>query len=206
MPVRPRNLLIVALSIILIVIVLGMSAAGENTPPTVEIKIPKEGASLGMTVTVSGKARDAEGFNIASSVEARWNDWEWFPLPVTPADGNASMVFGEMVYLVLKGELPTPEIGKLMDAILVSSVDHGATPPSALASRTDTLLGSIRVIALFQVRSAMMFPSSSTVPVPPGPLWLRLGGRQRRQPPLRPRSGAGPPYPHGCRAHLRCAY
>lgn len=44
--------------------------------------------------------------------------------------------FGEMVYLVLKGELPTPEIGKLMDAMLVSSVDHGATPPSALAART----------------------------------------------------------------------
>jgi citrate synthase len=44
--------------------------------------------------------------------------------------------FGEMVYLVLKGELPTHEIGRLMDAILVSSVDHGATPPSALAART----------------------------------------------------------------------
>jgi citrate synthase len=44
--------------------------------------------------------------------------------------------FGEMVYLVLKGELPMQEIGKLMDAILVSSVDHGATPPSALAART----------------------------------------------------------------------
>jgi citrate synthase len=44
--------------------------------------------------------------------------------------------FGEMVYLVLKGELPTPEVGKLMDAMLVSSVDHGVTPPSALAART----------------------------------------------------------------------
>ena len=44
--------------------------------------------------------------------------------------------FGEMVYLVLKGELPTPEVGLLMDAMLVSSVDHGVTPPSALASRT----------------------------------------------------------------------
>jgi citrate synthase len=44
--------------------------------------------------------------------------------------------FGEMVYLVLKGELPTPQIGKLMDAMLVSSVDHGVTPPSALAART----------------------------------------------------------------------
>ncbi len=44
--------------------------------------------------------------------------------------------FGEMVHLVLKGELPTREVGILMDAILVSSVDHGATPPSALAART----------------------------------------------------------------------
>jgi citrate synthase len=44
--------------------------------------------------------------------------------------------FGEMVYLVLKGELPSPEVGRLMDAIMVSSVDHGATPPSALAART----------------------------------------------------------------------
>ena len=44
--------------------------------------------------------------------------------------------FGEMVYLILKGALPTRQIGKLMDAIMVSSVDHGATPPSALAART----------------------------------------------------------------------
>ncbi len=44
--------------------------------------------------------------------------------------------FGEMVHLVLKGELPSREVGILMDAILVSSVDHGATPPSALAART----------------------------------------------------------------------
>jgi citrate synthase len=44
--------------------------------------------------------------------------------------------FGQVVYLVLKGELPTPAQGQLLDAILVSSVDHGATPPSALAART----------------------------------------------------------------------
>jgi citrate synthase len=44
--------------------------------------------------------------------------------------------FGRVVYLVLTGEMPTEAQGKLMDAILVSSVDHGATPPSALAART----------------------------------------------------------------------
>jgi citrate synthase len=54
--------------------------------------------------------------------------------PIDQLMGRIS--FGEMVYLVLKGDLPTPEIGRLMDAVLVSSVDHGATPPSALAART----------------------------------------------------------------------
>ncbi|MGD2041936.1 MAG: citryl-CoA lyase [Anaerolineae bacterium] len=54
--------------------------------------------------------------------------------PIDQLMGRIS--FGEMVYLILKGELPSSEIGQLMDAMLVSSVDHGATPPSALAART----------------------------------------------------------------------
>src|SRR3954447_11431641 len=41
--------------------------------------------------------------------------------------------FGAAVYLILTGELPSPPVGRLMDAILVSSIDHGATPPSALS-------------------------------------------------------------------------
>jgi len=44
--------------------------------------------------------------------------------------------FSHVVYLVLRGELPSEAHGKMLDAILVSSVDHGATPPSALAART----------------------------------------------------------------------
>src|SRR5512136_3466618 len=44
--------------------------------------------------------------------------------------------FAHVAYLVLRGELPTPAQGRVMDALLVSSVDHGATPPSALAART----------------------------------------------------------------------
>ena len=54
--------------------------------------------------------------------------------PIDQLMGRIS--FGEMVYLILKGDLPTPEVGKLMEAILVCSVDHSATPPSALAART----------------------------------------------------------------------
>ena len=54
--------------------------------------------------------------------------------------GNVS--FGAAVYLILKGQLPTPEVGRLMDAILISSIDHGATPPSALSARTAASTGA----------------------------------------------------------------
>ncbi len=47
-----------------------------------------------------------------------------------------SVGFGAAVYLILRGELPDEKTARLMDAILVSSIDHGATPPSALAART----------------------------------------------------------------------
>jgi citrate synthase len=43
---------------------------------------------------------------------------------------------GHVVHLVLKGELPSDAQGRVLDAVLVSSVDHGATPPSVLAART----------------------------------------------------------------------
>ncbi len=41
--------------------------------------------------------------------------------------GNVS--FGAAVYLIIRGELPDEKTGRLMDAIVVSSIDHGATPP-----------------------------------------------------------------------------
>ena len=43
--------------------------------------------------------------------------------------------FAEVVFLLLKGELPDPAEARMMEAILVSSVDHGITPPSSLATR-----------------------------------------------------------------------
>ncbi len=52
------------------------------------------------------------------------------------------VTFAQAVYLALTGELPSPEVGRLVDAILVSSIDHGATPPSALAARTVASTGA----------------------------------------------------------------
>ncbi|KKM09834.1 citrate synthase [Clostridiales bacterium PH28_bin88] len=50
--------------------------------------------------------------------------------------------FAEMVYLILKGEVPAPAVANVMDAIMVSSVDHGPTPPSTLAARTVASTGA----------------------------------------------------------------
>ncbi len=52
------------------------------------------------------------------------------------------LTFAESVYLLLMGELPTPSIGKMFDAILVSSIDHGVTPPSTLAARNVATSGA----------------------------------------------------------------
>ena len=50
--------------------------------------------------------------------------------------------FGESVYLILTGELPSPDVGRLVDALLVSSIDHGVTPPSTLAARNVATTGA----------------------------------------------------------------
>src|SRR2546422_3791227 len=50
--------------------------------------------------------------------------------------------FAEAVYLLLMGELPTPAIGRMLNAVLVSSLDHGVTPPSTLAARNVTTTGA----------------------------------------------------------------
>src|SRR5688572_4117436 len=58
------------------------------------------------------------------------------------ADLMGKVSFGAAVYLILTGSLPDERTGRLMDAILVSSIDHGATPPSCLAARTVASTGA----------------------------------------------------------------
>ena len=43
--------------------------------------------------------------------------------------------FAHVVYLILKGELPSKEYGRMMDAIITACIDHGVTPPSSIAAR-----------------------------------------------------------------------
>ena len=50
--------------------------------------------------------------------------------------------FGDAIYLLLQGELPPPALSKMIGAILVSSVDHGAMPPSTLVARNVATTGA----------------------------------------------------------------
>jgi citrate synthase len=52
------------------------------------------------------------------------------------------LTFGEAIYLLLMGEVPSPALGRLMEAILVSFIDHGVTPPSTLAARNTATTGA----------------------------------------------------------------
>jgi len=50
--------------------------------------------------------------------------------------------YAETVYLILKGDLPSVGEGKVFQSVIVSSIDHGATPPSALATLNSTSTGA----------------------------------------------------------------
>jgi citrate synthase len=50
--------------------------------------------------------------------------------------------FAEAVFLILRGDLPTPTMGRLFNAALVSSIDHGVTPPSTIAARNVATSGA----------------------------------------------------------------
>lgn len=50
--------------------------------------------------------------------------------------------FADAVYLLLMGELPTRTIGRMLNAILVSVIDHGVTPPSTIAARNVAASGA----------------------------------------------------------------
>jgi len=52
------------------------------------------------------------------------------------------VTFGDAIYLLLQGELPPPAISRMIAAILVSSVDHGAMPPSTLVARNVATTGA----------------------------------------------------------------
>ncbi len=59
--------------------------------------------------------------------------------PVQQLIGTAG--FGSVIWLMLRGELPDPAQGRLLEAALVASVDHGPHAPSIAAARMAATCG-----------------------------------------------------------------
>lgn len=59
--------------------------------------------------------------------------------PIEQLIGNVS--FPQMIWLMLRGEMPTPDQGALLEAALVSAVDHGPQAPSIAIARMSVTCG-----------------------------------------------------------------
>ena len=59
--------------------------------------------------------------------------------PIEQAIGALS--FAQMIWLMLRGELPTPDQGRLLEAALVAAVDHGPQAPSIAIARMAVTCG-----------------------------------------------------------------
>ena len=95
------------------------------------------------TVTEKDRRRDAQ------PAAERWHTALTFTAPNKvlirgyPLDEMMGRLsFADAVYLLLMGELPTPAIGRMLNAVLISSIDHGVTPPSTLAARNVATSGA----------------------------------------------------------------
>lgn len=63
----------------------------------------------------------------------------FFGYPIEDLIGNVS--FPQMIWLMVRGELPTAEQARLLDAVLMSSVDHGPQAPSIAIARMSATCG-----------------------------------------------------------------
>ncbi len=96
-----------------------------------------------------------KGATTAGSARTTESGHERWPTSLTSITPNSILIrgyavdemmgrlsFADAVYLLLMGELPTPAIGRMLNAVLVSSLDHGVTPPSTLAARNVATSGA----------------------------------------------------------------
>ena len=63
----------------------------------------------------------------------------FFGYPIEELIGNVN--FPQMIWLMLRGELPSVGQARLLDAVLMSSVDHGPQAPSIAISRISATCG-----------------------------------------------------------------
>lgn len=99
---------------------------------------------------MSDAVKDGQG--PADARDARVSDWwrtsiidmqpgviRYRGYPIQELIGNIS--FAQMIWLMTRGELPTEGQGRLLDAALMSAVDHGPQAPSIAISRMAATCG-----------------------------------------------------------------
>lgn len=63
----------------------------------------------------------------------------YYGYPIEDLIGNVG--FTQMIWLMTQGSLPSPEKAKLLDAALMSAVDHGPQAPSIAIARMAATCG-----------------------------------------------------------------
>ena len=97
---------------------------------------PAKNAATGRAA--SAPPRDAKWRTALTCIEPNKILMRGYPLD----EIMGRLTFGESIYLLLMGDVPSPAIGSLMEAVLVSFIDHGITPPSTLAARNTATTGA----------------------------------------------------------------
>src|SRR4029453_17991616 len=121
------------------------SSPGSGTSATVSTALCREAPMPNDHTTVRSVERRQHARGGASAWKTAITHIERNQILVRGYQVDAMMgriTFSEAIYLLLMGELPTPAIGKMIDAILVSSVDHGVTPPSTIVARNVAATGA----------------------------------------------------------------
>lgn len=83
---------------------------------------------------MSGMSRDGAWAEPASHISSLDRDHVWVRGHDLVEELMGKVSFTEMVFLLVRSDIPTPEQQELLDAVLVSLVEHGLTP-SAYVSR-----------------------------------------------------------------------
>ncbi|CZF79058.1 Citrate synthase [Grimontia celer] len=72
-------------------------------------------------------------------IDMKPGEISYYGYPIESLIGNVS--FTQMIWLMTQGELPSPEKAKLLDAALMSAVDHGPQAPSIAIARMASTCG-----------------------------------------------------------------
>lgn len=99
---------------------------------------PQRPAKTAADRGAAGPAKDSKWRTALTCIEPNKILMRGYPLD----EIMGRLTFGESIYLLLMGDVPSPAIGSLMEAILVSFIDHGITPPSTLAARNTATTGA----------------------------------------------------------------